>query len=80
MPLSKPYPPTEISYQDWNDLADNYAGKAATLIVDFNGKGDYSTLQEAIDALQTTDAGEILVKKGLETVTKAIEIKASRTW
>jgi len=75
MPLSKPYPPTEISYQDWNDLADNYAGKAATLIVDVNGKGDYSTLQEAIDALPTTDAGEILVKKGLETVSKAIKIK-----
>jgi len=75
MPLNKPYPPTEISYQDWNDLADNYAGKAATLIVDVNGKGDYSTLQEAIDALPTTNAGEILVKKGLETVTKAIKIK-----
>jgi hypothetical protein len=33
MPLSKPYPPTEIDYQDWDDLADNYAGKAVTKIV-----------------------------------------------
>jgi len=29
MPLTKPYPPVEIDYEDWEDLADNYAGKAA---------------------------------------------------
>jgi len=29
MPLSKPYPPVEIDYEDWGDLADNYAGKVA---------------------------------------------------
>ena len=39
MPLSKPFPPTEIDYQDWNELADYYAGKAVTKIVDINGKG-----------------------------------------
>ena len=31
MPLPKPYPPNEIDYQDWGNLSDNYAGKAATL-------------------------------------------------
>ncbi|MQY82367.1 hypothetical protein GH157_01575 [archaeon] len=62
MPLNKPYPPTAISYSDWNDLADNYAGKATTLIVDASGKGDYTTIQEAIDALPTTNAGEILYR------------------
>lgn len=38
MPLPKPYPPNEIDYQDWDDLADNYAGKAVTLIVDAAGR------------------------------------------
>ena len=57
MPLIKPYPPIEINWEDWNDLADNYAGKAATCIVDINGKGDYATIQEAVDALPTTHAG-----------------------
>ncbi len=75
MPLAKPYPPTEIDYQDWDDLADNYAGKATTLIVDVNGKGDYSTIQEAIDALPTTNAGEILVKDGQEILNKAVVIE-----
>ena len=50
MPLAKPYPPIEIDYQDWNDLVDNYVGKAITKIVDKNGKGDYTTIQEAVDA------------------------------
>jgi len=74
MPLSKPYPPTEISYGDWNDLADNYAGKAATLIVDVNGKGDYTSIQAAVDALPTTNAGEILVKGGEYLLTKVVKI------
>ena len=26
MPLPKPYPPTEIDYQDWDDLAATHAG------------------------------------------------------
>ena len=77
MPLSKPYPPTEIDYQDWNDLADNYAGKAVTKIVDINGKGDYSTIQEAVDALPNTNAGEILVKGGAYVLSKAVKVKAS---
>jgi hypothetical protein len=33
MPLLKPYPPTEIDHEDWNDLAENYCGKVVTLIV-----------------------------------------------
>ena len=74
MPLNKPYPPTEIDYSDWNDLADNYAGKAATLIVDAGGKGDYATIQEAIDALPTTNAGEILIKGGEYLLSKAIKV------
>jgi len=44
MPLVKLYPPTEIDWEDWNDLADNYAGKVATKIVDLNGKGNYTTI------------------------------------
>ena len=75
MPLPKPYPPIEIDYEDWNDLADNYAGKAATLIVDKNGKGDHTTLQEAVDALPTTHAGEILVKGGEYLLSKAVWVK-----
>jgi hypothetical protein len=67
MPLPKPYPSTEIDYEDWNDLADNYAGKAATLIVDKNGKGDHTTLHEAVDALPTTHAGEILRARATHT-------------
>ena len=51
MPLAKPYPPTPVGYLDWDDLADNYAGKAATLIIDASGKGDYVSIQEAVDAL-----------------------------
>ena len=74
MPLAKPYPPTEISYTDWNDLADNYAGKAATVIVDSSGKGDYSSIQEAVDALPATNAGELLVKGGEYLLTKAVRI------
>lgn len=74
MPLAKPYPPTEISYTDWNDLADHYAGKAATLIVDVNGKGDYTSIQAAVDALPTTNAGEILVKGGEYLLTKVLKI------
>lgn len=74
MPLPKPYPPSEIDYEDWNDLADNYAGKCATLIVDVNGKGDYSTIQEAINALPSTNAGEILIKGGEYLLSKAIKI------
>ena len=65
MPLNKPYPPTAIGYADWNDLADNYAGKAATLIVDAGGKGGYTSIQEAVDALPTTNAGEILLEATL---------------
>ena len=75
MPLAKPYPPTEIDYQNWDDLADKYAGKAATKIVDINGKGDHSTIQEAIDALPTTHAGEILVKGGEHLLSKAVTVK-----
>ena len=75
MPLTKPYPPDEIDYEDWNDLADNYAGKAATLIVDAAGKGDYSTIQEAVDALPSSHAGEILVKGGEYLLTQAIYVK-----
>ena len=75
MPLPKPYPPTPIDYEDWNDLADHYAGKATTLIVDVNGKGDHSTLQEAIDALPKTNAGEILVRAGEELLNKAAVVK-----
>jgi len=47
MPHEKANPPTEIDYDDWNDLANNYARKAATLIVDVNGKRDFSTIQKA---------------------------------
>ena len=75
MPLNKPYPPVEIDYNDWNDLADNYAGKATTLIVNKNGKGDYTTLQEAVDALPPTHAGEILVKGGEYVLSKAALVK-----
>ena len=75
MPLSKPYPPDEIAYQDWDDLAKNYAGKAATFIVDAGGKGDYSTLQEAIDSLPSTSAGEILVKGGTYNLAQAVIIE-----
>ena len=75
MPLSKPYPPVEIDYEDWEDLADNYAGKATTLIVDANGKGDHTIIQEALDALPPTCAGEILIKGGEYLLTKAILIK-----
>ena len=64
MPLSKPYPPVEIDWEDWNDLAENYAGKAVTSIVDIYGKADYATIQEAFDALPTTHASEILVRGG----------------
>ena len=75
MPLNKPYPPTAIDYSDWNDLADNYAGKATTLIVDASGKGDYITLQEALDALPTSNAGEILVKGGEYLLSKAVVVE-----
>jgi len=75
MPLAKPYPPTEIDWEDWNELADHYAGKAATLIVDLTGKGDYTTIQEAIDTLPPADAGEILVKGGEYLLTQAVYIK-----
>ncbi|MBL7080643.1 right-handed parallel beta-helix repeat-containing protein [Candidatus Bathyarchaeota archaeon] len=75
MPLPKPYPPNEIDYQDWDDLSDNYAGKAATLIVDAGGKGDHSTIQEAVDALPSTSAGEVLVKGGTYTLTRAVLIE-----
>jgi len=75
MPLPKPYPGAEIDYQDWNDLADNYAGKAATVIVDAAGKGDHSTIQEAVDALPVTGAGEILVRSGEYLLTQAIVIE-----
>ena len=75
MPLNKPYPPTAIDYADWNDLADNYAGKAVTLIVDAGGKGDYTSIQEAIDALPTSNAGEILVKGGEYLLGKAVVIE-----
>jgi hypothetical protein len=75
MPLKKPYPPVEIDWEDWDDLADNYAGKAATKIVDVNGKGDHSTIQEAVDALPTTHAGEILVRGGEHVLSKAELVK-----
>ena len=75
MPLSKPYPPTEIDYQDWNDLADIYAGKAVTKIVDINGKGDYNTIQEAVEAIPTTHAGEIQVKGWEYVLSKAVLVK-----
>jgi len=75
MPLNKPYPPTAISYSDWNDLADNYAGKAATVIVDANEKGDHTTIQEAIDALPSTNAGEILVREGEYALSRALVIE-----
>lgn len=74
MPLPKPYPPSEIDFEDWNDLADNYAGKATTLIVDVDGKGDYTSIQDAIDALPYSDAGEILVKDGEYLLSKAIVV------
>ena len=54
---------------------DYYAGKAVTKIVDLNGKGDYNTIQEAIDALPTTHAGEILVKGGEYVLSKAVLVK-----
>ena len=75
MPLPKPYPPDEIDFEDWNDLADNYAGKATTIIVDAAGKGDYSTIQEAVDALPSSHAGEILVKGGEYLLTQTVYIK-----
>ncbi|MGD2200491.1 MAG: right-handed parallel beta-helix repeat-containing protein [Candidatus Bathyarchaeota archaeon] len=75
MPLDKPYPPTEIDYQDWDDLADNYAGKAATLIVDNDGNGDHASIQEAVDALPSTEAGEILVRGGEYLLTQALVIE-----
>jgi parallel beta-helix repeat protein len=75
MPLSKPYPPTEIDWEDWNDLADNYAGKATTLIVDAGGKGDFSTIQEAVDALPSTNAGEVIVRDGDYLLSKAVWVK-----
>ena len=75
MPLAKPYPPEEIDYEDWNDLADNYAGKATTLIVDVNGKGDYDDIHRAIDALPSNNAGEILIRAGEYLLTKALSIE-----
>jgi hypothetical protein len=44
--MPKPCPSIEIGCTHWNDFADNYAGKSATVIVDVNGKGDYSAIQE----------------------------------
>lgn len=73
MPLAKPYPPTPVGYLDWNDLADNYAGKAATLIVDASGKGDYASIQEAVDALGAA-GGEVLVAEGVYTLTRAVAL------
>ena len=75
MPLAKPYPPEEIDYEDWNDLAENYAGKATTLIVDVNGKGDYDDIYRAIDSLPSNNAGEILVRAGEYLLTKALSIE-----
>ncbi len=72
MPLPKPDPPTEISYTDWDDLADNYAGKAATVLVDASGKGDYPNIQEAVDALPT--GGEIVVAEGEYLLTRAVTL------
>ncbi len=72
-PLAKPYPPTPVGYLDWADLADNYAGKATTLIVDASGKGDYSSIQEAVDALGA-GGGEILVAEGVYTLTRAVTL------
>ncbi|HIH88711.1 TPA: hypothetical protein HA344_05835 [Candidatus Bathyarchaeota archaeon] len=74
-PLTKPYPPTPVGYLDWNDLAENYAGKATTLIVDASGKGDYSTIQEAVDALGA-GGGEVLVAEGNYTLTRAIVLNS----
>ncbi len=67
MPLSKPYPPTTISYTDWDTLADHYAGRPCRAIVDADGYGDYTTIQAAIvalTALGATNMGEILVHNG----------------
>lgn len=75
MPLPKPYPPEEIDYTHWEDLADNYAGKATTLIVDAGGKGDYSTIQEAVDAMPASNAGEVLVRAGEYLLAKAVSIE-----
>lgn len=63
MPLEKPYPPDPITYSHWNDLVDNYIGKIATLIVSADGKGDYTNIQDAVDAL--TDGGSIIVRGGV---------------
>ena len=75
MPLPKHYSTYEFDFEDWNDLADNYAGKAATLIVDAACKGDYNTFQEAVDALPVTNTGEILVKGCEYLITKAVVVK-----
>lgn len=67
MPLPKPYPPTDISYQDWDTLADHYAGRPTTVLVDRDGYGDYTTIQAAVDVLSaqgSSNMGEILVAKG----------------
>ncbi len=78
MGLTKPYPPTAIAYTNWDDLADNYAGKACTKLVDASGKGDYTTIQAAIDALTllgATSMGEIVVAEGTYTLTKPVRIE-----
>jgi len=59
----------------WEDLADNYAGKATTLIVDADGKGDYSTIQEAVDAMPASNAGEVLVRAGEYLLAKAVAVE-----
>jgi hypothetical protein len=48
----------------------------STLVVDINGQGDYTDLQDAIDHLPAT-GGKIFVKAGVYPITSTITIKTS---
>jgi len=48
----------------------------STLVVDINGKGDYTDLQDAIDHLPAA-GGKIFVKAGVYPITSTITIKTS---
>ena len=80
MPLPMPWPGALVDWEDWNDLSENYAGKAATKIVSADGKGDYTTIQDAIDSLANADRGAVVVRGGVGTyiIDEKIEIDGKK--